>query len=317
METHTRFQADGIHLLLQHYDSCNNGAFLEAACAAADYLIGIADTFSDGSTWYLHDTLELSEDPSRAGYPSKQRSRAFGKSLSNTLCLNTHAWTLTALLRLTEACRDERKQMYENASARGLHALHAVLSTTTGATVYAALYATRDLCLRWNTRTGIAFPLRVCDAALRRILRRLKPRLPRLAMPNGYIERDLERSTLADRYIPVNLKDLALLSRRTRCEWIRPLVKRGLSHWIQSGLWQRELSHSTTAQHALDAALLLAVDDDDCHDLARRIYADIHAAGRAITVDAVAGAAGYDDWTVSRFMPDAIPYALPHAESGD
>lgn len=305
METHTRFQADGIHLLAQHYEVSGNEEFLDAACGAADYLIGIADALDEGAVWYRHDTLELEEDPKKSGYPRNRRSRAFGKHLSNTLCLNTHAWTLTALGRLARISQGDRRRTYEQAFARGMQALHMVLSANAGTAVYGGMYAVRDTCLRWKARTGATMPLRFCDALLHRALRRLKPRLPRLAMPNGYIERDLERSTLADRYVPVNLKDLALLARLTGGEWLRPFVTRGLSHWVRSGLLHREVARSPTAQHSLDAALLLAEDDASCQDLARQIFRAMHAAGRAVTVDALADIAGTDDRTLSRQLLDA------------
>jgi hypothetical protein len=187
-----------------------------------------------------------------------------------------------------------------------MQALDRVLAATAGQTLYGGMYAVRDACLRARIRSEGTFPLRLCDAVLHRALRRLKPRLPRLAMPNGYIERDLERTTLSDRYVPVNLKDLALLAHLTGCERLRPFVIRGLSHWIESGLCRKELPRSATAQQALDAALLLAAADAGCRDIARRIFAEMHAAGRAVTVDAVAGTAGRDDWTLRRVLPGAM-----------
>lgn len=310
METHTRFQTDGIHLLLDHYAASGQRAFLDSACGAANYLIRIADTLDDGARWYVHDTLEISDTPERAGYPLRRRSRAFGKHPGNTLCLNTHVWTLTAFHRLATVCRDDRRQSYEDALARGMRALNNVLSARTADSLYRSLYALRDACLHWKARSGASLPLRLCDAALHRLLRHLKPRLPRLVMPNGYIERDLERTTLSDRYVPVNLKDLALLSRLTGCGWIRPFVRYGLGHWMSSGLSHKEVPTSVTAQQALDAALLLAVDDPGGRDVAHKILEEMTLAGRAITVDALAGTAGDDAWTLPRLMPDVMDELL-------
>lgn len=237
METHTRFQVDGIHLLLTHYEKTGEKIFLEKAKLATDYLISIADTLSGGGIWFLHDSLEIDEQQARLFYRNLVSSQAFGKSVSSTLCLNTHLWTLTALYRLSNLNLDQKYRSYLE---KGLESAEKVLKAKSAQSLYSIVYGIRDFLLKIRSKKdnlAIQGLQRVVDKVLRRfILPYMKNFSPRLAMPNGFIERDLSFSALSDVYHIQNLVDLLVLYRQTGEKWILDLADKGIGYTLETGL---------------------------------------------------------------------------------
>lgn len=267
METHTRFQVDGIHLLLTHYEKTGKEVFLGKAKLAMDYLISIADTLSEGGIWFLHDSLEVDEQQARFFYGNLISSKAFGKSISNTLCLNTHLWTMTALHRLTTLDSDPK---YEEYLERGLKATQKVLEAEPAQLLYLPVYLVRDflikVALRSNRVVMKKVP-RIFDRVFGRfVIPYMKKVFPRLKMPNGFIERDLSSSALPNYYYIQNLKDLLVLYKQTRREGLLKIIEKSLAYALQSGLVKHFASRDQRAVLFLDVLLLYSSTVNDQYD---------------------------------------------------
>jgi hypothetical protein len=236
VETHAIHQAAGIHLFLSHYQRTAAKIFLQKATLAADYLISIADDFSDSQTWFLHDTLETNPDDAALFY-NFFASTAFGKSTSNTLCINSHIATLTALHRLNQIDPSDKYNTYFE---KGLSALKKVLQANPCDWLYSCAYRPRDLLMRLCTKTEnklVKKLNKVWNLILtRHLLPFLKKRFPRLLMPNGFIERDLSYSTLSTVYHFLNIEDILMLYHLTRADWLRNIITRSVKYSVDSGL---------------------------------------------------------------------------------
>ena len=96
METHTRYIVDGAHLLLTQYEMTREQQYLEAAERALTFLINnLVDPLDDEALWIVHDSCELPTE-------NVQNANPLTRSVSNSLCLNTHVWAMSALHRLQE-----------------------------------------------------------------------------------------------------------------------------------------------------------------------------------------------------------------------
>jgi hypothetical protein len=232
METHARFQADGIHLLLDFAEVSGDGVFLSRAEQAAGYLVGLADPLDDRSLWFVHDSVEAGRETRDDYIYPVVASTAFGKSPRNTLCLNTHASTLCAVARLADLragsshsrvgstpvagspCApcfqtDAGPWPWAEVVERGARATMKVLAARPAEPLYR--------CLGWlfrrywfERRRGIA-DRAILHALAHVVLPRMpaiKARWPRLVMPDGYIDRDLTLGTTVWSYHLGNLYDL-------------------------------------------------------------------------------------------------------------
>ena len=259
METHLRHQIDGIHLLLCHYQKTGQSLFLKRAQQGADVLLNLAQPLQQNGLWFLHDSLECRLDDARLGYRSLQLSRAFGKSESNTLCLNTHVWTLVLLHRLNQI---EPQQRYEQAYDAGLRTLETVLKAGPGTIRYGAAYKVRELLIRVALRTGSTKCrnlLRRCETYMEDVLLpRWKRDKPRLRMPGGYIERDLCASCLSDGYHFVTLRDLLVLYLTTGSEWLRPIIDKSVRFTLRSRLAEYRAPYEPRAAFLVDILWLYA-----------------------------------------------------------
>jgi len=235
METHAAYQISGIHLFLFYYEQTKNEIFLEKAKLAMSYLISMADELSDDGIWFLHDSLERNPEDASLYYKKLIPSGHFGKSLSNTLCLNTHIGTLTVLFRLKNLCPDSD---YDTYFQSGLETLKRVLTSRPAAVIYLPLYLLRDSLAKFTLKTEWSLAKKIqleYDRSLRvHILPRLKIRFPRLYMPNGFIERDLAYSHLSIRYHTVTLKDLLVLYKQIQQPWLLEIVKHSMSYSVKS-----------------------------------------------------------------------------------
>lgn len=256
IETHTVHQVAGIHLFLSHYQRTAAKIFLQKAALAADYLISIADDFSDSETWFLHDTLETNPDNVALFYKIFP-STAFGKSTSNTLCINSHIATLTALHRLNQLDSSDKYGTYFE---KGLSALKKVLQANPCDWLYSCAYRPRDLLMRLCTKTENKLAKKLNKVwtltLIRHLLPFLKKKFPRLLMPNGFIERDLSHSALSDFYHFRNLEDILILYNLTRADWLLNIVTRSLSYSVDSRLADYVLSREPKAMLFLDILLL-------------------------------------------------------------
>ena len=233
METHARFQVDGIHLLLDHFNETKEDIFLEKALIAMKYLISIADTLNNGSLWFIHDTLELNQPYI---YPL-MKSRAFGKSLTNTLCLNTHLSTLCALIRIYKQIRI---QELKTSMEKGLEAAEMVMRAEPATILYQILYYLIDLSFAGSYSTDIKSPwlARLSKILVRDnlelVLPYLKKAFPRFIMPNGFTTRHLAITHEAYHYHIINLYDMLVLYQLLYLHKYRDL--RWLWHRIEKGV---------------------------------------------------------------------------------
>lgn len=244
METHTRFQADGIHLLLDHFNETKEDIFLEKAVHAMKYLLSIADPLNEECLWFIHDTLELKQS-----YISPLiKSRAYGKSENNSLCLNTHLTTLCALFRLYILTKNEE---IKAAMGKGLKAAEMVLGAEPATSLYGILYHLIDFSFEtsctFNNKSGKVSRLR--DILVRKLaghaemmLPRVKRAFPRFVMPNGFVTRHLSIPREGYHYHIINLYDMLVLYQLLYrqgyrdTKWLWDKIEKGVSYCLKGHL---------------------------------------------------------------------------------
>lgn len=257
METHTVYQVSSIHVLISCYERSGCEIFLQKAIGAMDYLISLADELDQGDIWFLHDTLERNMEDVRLFYKQLTPSKAFGKSVSNTLCINTHMWTLIALFRLNQiAASDKYSQVFD----KGLSSLKKVLQAKPCTLLYNIVYRLWDILVRSNLKHQSRLTnklLKVYKIILRRhLLLFLKKTFPRLAMPNGFLERDLSHSTLNLNYHLVNLKDMLILYGQIKEKWLKELITKSINYSLSSDVVEYFGLHNPNALAHLDNLFL-------------------------------------------------------------
>ena len=232
-ETHLRFFNDGIGMLLAEAEDGVDGSWVGAAEKASDRLVAeFSDRLPDGGVWFLHDSVEA------AGKPPPRRPPDLGQSPSNTLCLNTHVQALTVLKRLHRLQEEPASDRTERIYQRGLKALQRVLELDSAPSVYRVLGA----CVRpaveskgragWKARITRVLAFR----AFPRLYWWIRRRFPRLVYPNGFIERDMASSMLADDYHVLNVKDLLALYALDPHPWLKNVLDRAFSFLLSLDL---------------------------------------------------------------------------------
>ncbi|KPK77947.1 MAG: hypothetical protein AMJ79_01515 [Phycisphaerae bacterium SM23_30] len=237
METHNRHQLDGVFLLLDYYRQTKHNLFLQKAQAALEYVIESGDKWPGAQMWFFHDSLESEPQHFRSFYHNDFLSRAFDKSVSNSLCLNTHLWCLAALSKLNPLVSNDRYNQYYQ---KGAAALKEVLEARRGEVLYRVFYGLRDGLIRFRRKKENRLTRKLQQGydnlMTRHILPFLKKNYPRLAMPNGYLERDLTHSRLSDFYHMQNIKDLLLLYQMNRSSWLRNVITKSCIYTHRVGL---------------------------------------------------------------------------------
>jgi len=285
-ETHAAHQVAGIHLLLSHYQRTAAKIFLKKAALAADYLISIADDLAEDQTWFLHDTLETNPADAALFY-NLFPSTAFGKSTSNTLCINTHIATLTALHRLNQLSPAEKYNTYFE---KGFSALKKILQANPCSFLFWSIYRLRDLLMRLCTKTENKLAKKLLKVwtltLIRHLLPFLKKKFPRLLMPNGFIERDLSYSALSDFYHFRNLEDILILYNLTRADWLLEIVTKSVKYTVDSRLADYVLSREPKAILFLDILLLYSdIVDDQYLPLLPQYLARFQKSNSAVPVN--------------------------------
>ena len=255
-ETHTVHQIAGIHILLSYYQRTARDAFLLKAKDAMDFLISIADKLSDDKIWFLHDTLETNMADSSLFYKIFP-STAFGKSISNTLCINSHIATLTALHRLNQIDPSDKYSTYFE---KGLSALKNVLQANPCDWLYSCAYRPRDLLIRLCMKTDNKIAKKLLKTwtliLMRHLLPFLKKKFPRIVMPNGFIERDLSHSSLSDFYHFLNIQAMLTLYSRTKTDWLLKQIKKSVEYSAGTCLADYVFGRDPKAMLFLDILLL-------------------------------------------------------------
>jgi hypothetical protein len=187
------------------------------------------DVLSVG-TWYLHDSLESSVAALRKGPLTFQYSRAFGKSPSNMLVLNTHLDALVAFHRYDEV--SGRRFQGQEITA-GVDATLAVLSQKPAEIFYRLYFKAIGLTFLSKSESS-KLPLHL--RAVRRLAReklipwlpQVKKLFPRLSMPNGFIDRALSLDEFTYNYFPINVMDLLRFQLRFRVKTLEPVIERAV-----------------------------------------------------------------------------------------
>lgn len=210
MEAHYRLNTSALHLLMDAWSERQDSAVEQAMRQAAGFLAGQTDRVA-GGTWFLHDELEHDPKQLDQGPFRWLPSRAFGKSPSNMLVLNTQLDMTVALDRYGHLSGDAT---FSPLIAQARKATLAVLSARPAEWLYRPLFAALRLTfLPTEQAAALPLPLR----ALKRIAWKyliprfpdIKTRFPRLVMPGGYVDRELCVRTWAHHYLTINLMDLA------------------------------------------------------------------------------------------------------------
>ena len=263
-ETHCRFQVSGILVLLSYYQLTRNELFLCKAEMATDALLVYKDELSKNAIWFLHDSLELNVETSDLYYKRHLHTNAFGKSSSNTLCLNTHMWTQILLFQLYSITE---KEAYLCLIEKSMNALRKVLTHHPLGFVYGPVYFIRDILVNGAIKTNTSFLIKLCtnyEKLLRvMIIPFFKKRFPRLIMPNGYSERDLDGTSLSNKYHLVNIQDMLMLYRQTKERWIEAIIVKTLRHLSRTSHVRWVDRKGRKATIVLDIYLLAAGLIDD------------------------------------------------------
>lgn len=227
MEIHSRFQLDGLHLLISQYERTGSRRWLDAAGRGMAFVEEhLAETLDDGSLWFLHDDVHVSKR-------HKIRSRAFGKSEGNSLCLNTHVQALTVIHRLSSHS-DNESHPYEEMFEGGITALERIMGHQPAEVLY-RYFVPRIL--KMGRDTGKSTVTMIKRRLERRVLLksywRVRARYPRLVQPNGFIERDLTVEVGSHRYHVTNLKDLLTLYLQRPLPWLRSHIEHGYAFLVK------------------------------------------------------------------------------------
>ena len=263
-EVHAIHQIVGIHVFLTHYEKTGRSVFLQKAKDAMDYLVAMADELSDNGLWFLHDELVLNDKDVRLFYKDIVLSNAFGKSLSNTLCINTHLSTLIALQRLD---RIDPSDKYRDCYCRGYDSLKKVMLAQPCGLLYSILYRLSDFLGKLNKeRTNVVVKKinKVYRFALKRhILPVLKKWFPRIVMPNGFLERDLSYSVLSENYHILNIKEMLILYCHERDKWLETIITKSINYTIDSGYVRSFAEKDLRASKFLEVILMYSALIDE------------------------------------------------------
>lgn len=240
MESHYRLHAGGMHLLAAHLEETGDATVGAALERAAAFAATKTDRLECG-TWYLHDSMELSNEALR-GYPFPHvPSRALGKTESNLLVLNTHLDTNIAMARHHRISGSGR---HDSLIASAHATTRAVLQLRPADWLYRPLFRAIGLTfLPKDKASALPLPRR----AVKRLawkylipwLPLIKSWFPRLVMPGGYVERELTMRAFSVRYQPVNLMDLIRTRRLFDDASLDPLMVEGFSYTHDCGLTAR------------------------------------------------------------------------------
>lgn len=260
MEAHFRLHCSAMHMLMDFVQEFPDKAAGTALRCAAEFL-GTKYDQTEFGAWFYHDELETSTERMAASPFRWVKSRAFGKSESNMLVLNTQLDASVALDRYQELTGDER---CAQTVASAMRCTRAVLGSRSATWLYRPLCFILALTVLPNKRAAaLPFPIR----ALKRVgwkylvhrLPAIKGRFPRLVMPDGYIARDLTLAGLSDPYLSINAMDLARYIRRAPDPEIRRILADAIqfarqteitAHWAEQpakryalGFWQEVFYH--------------------------------------------------------------------------
>ncbi|MEI6145325.1 MAG: hypothetical protein WCP66_02775 [Methylococcales bacterium] len=284
-ECHYRLHTSGVHLLMDEFQrtGCLHvKASLEKAVA---FLSKTTDQLECG-IWFLHDSLELSEQAMNSGPFKWIANNTLGKSVSNMLVLNTHLDTTIAINRYGLLTGDKQYQDLVNSA---LKSTRAVLGLRSADWLYKPLFWAIGLTmLPTEQASKLSFPVRAikrfaADYLIKK-LPDIKASYPRLVMPNGYIDRELSLRTWAIDYQTINLMDLARHAYAFPDAFDESILDKAMAFTQNSGLikryrdlspdkrysvgfWSEALYYRCLAKPDMKYRQWLAEAILECHDL--------------------------------------------------
>ncbi|MBE0470377.1 MAG: hypothetical protein IBX55_12840 [Methyloprofundus sp.] len=284
-ECHYRLHTSALHLLMDEYQREPCLEIENALKKGVEFSSKTTDTLDCGA-WFLHDSLELSEEAMNKGPFNWITNKTLGKSVSNMLVLNTHLDTSIAINRYQKITGDTQ---YAGLIESALQSTRTVLDFKPAEWLYKRLFWAIGLTM---LPTDKASQLPAHVRAIKRIawqflikkLPDIKARFPRLVMPNGYIDRELSLRTWAIDYQTINLMDLArhayafpgafdekILDKALEFTQTSGLIKRyreltpGKRYSI--GFWAEALYYRCLTKPDLKYRAWLAEAMQECHDL--------------------------------------------------
>ena len=284
-ECHYRLHTSGVHLLMDEFQRTGCPHVKTSLQKAVTFLSKTTDQLDCG-IWFLHDSLELSEQAMNSGPFKWIANKTLGKSVSNMLVLNTHLDTTIAINRYGRLTGDKQYQDLVNSA---LQSTRAVLGLNTADRLYKPLFLAIGLTmLPTETASTLSLPVRAikrfaADYLIKK-LPDIKARYPRLVMPNGYIDRELSLRTWAIDYQTINLMDLArhayafpdafdesILDKAIDFTQSSDLIKRyrelTLGKRYSVGFWSEALYYRCLAKPDMKYRLWLVEAMLECHDL--------------------------------------------------
>ena len=240
MECHYRLHTSGVHLLMDEYVQSTDPLIKTVLEKAVSFLSNTRDKI-DAGVWFLHDSLEQSEEAMDAGPFQWVKSRILGKRLSNMIVLNTHLDTTIALDRYHRVTGDNR---YRDLVRSAQDTTEFILNLRPAQALYTLLFKAIGLTML-PTKQASALPVsirvikRITWKYLIKRLPEIKAKWPRLVMPNGYIDREITLKTWALDYQTINLMDLARYSNAFPNRLDESIVDKSFEFTQSSGLTQR------------------------------------------------------------------------------
>lgn len=270
MESHYRLHNSAMAVLEAGLDEFGDEAIRNALVRAAQFLSTCTDR-TDLGPWFLHDSLERSEDAMEAMRAQTNTpwipSRTLGKSPTNKLILNTHLDALIVLDRYRSLTGDVRHAELVEAGCKTATRL---LALRPAETLYRWLYRAIALTLLPKAQAAaLPAPLR----AIKRFtwmylmpgMHRVKRVFPRLVMPGGMIERHISPLHYDINYHPVNVLDLVRLLGRFPTLDLRRVIDAAVDAISSSRLldyWSEATNRRFAVVVWLDALYRLCLLDD-------------------------------------------------------
>ena len=284
-ECHYRLHTSGVHLLMDEFQRTDCTHVKTAMQKAVSFLSKTTDQLDCG-IWFLHDSLELSEQAMYSGPFKWIANKTLGKSVSNMLVLNTHLDTTIAINRYGRITGDNQ---YQELVASALNSTRAVLALKPADWLYKPLFWAIGLTmLPTDSASKLSLPVRAIKRfAAEYLIKKLpdiKAQYPRLVMPNGYIDRELSLRTWAIDYQTINLMDLARYAYSFPHAFDEAILDKAMAFTQTSGLikryreldpgkrysvgfWAEALYYRCLAKPDMKYRLWLAEAMLECHDL--------------------------------------------------
>lgn len=240
MESHFRLAASALHLFMDALEESRDPALEQALQQGIEFLLQRADRL-EGGIWFLHDSLETTTAGMRQSPFIWLPCRAFGKSESNMLVLNTHLDTTIAVDRAAALLN---LPTWQEAVSKANRATENLLNAAPATWLYRLIFYSIALSFL-PTAQAAALPL--WQRALKRLgwkywipyFHYLKRQFPRLVMPGGYLDRALSLKGIATAYQAINVMDLVRLKARFPTLNLRAYIDQAIDFTEHSGLWQR------------------------------------------------------------------------------